>query len=551
VKRSLYWIHRWVGVVLALFMLVWFASGLVIMYSTTLNQDRLQQLAHAEGLLPESGWLSLGEAWEISAAERKAAMPEVRADHGAEPRHSPAGSGETARGGDKAAAGADVIIDARLVRKAGLPLWLIEDGSGSRFALSAVDGKLHRVSADEAVRIAAHWVDGDRKGHARVHYVDTVETDSTLRNQASWSPFHRIAVDDGAGSELLISARTGEVIRCSTAFERGLYYAGNWIHLLRFVDVMSPGTARHNVQMWTGFGATAACLTGIIIGWLRWRPGWFGRPTYSGGRTQPYREFWWKWHFWGGLIGGVFALLWGLSGYLSTNPWQIFSNPNPSREQLAHYAGGEIPRVMREWKPAPIAEADEDEEVVELGWHRLGKEAVLLAYTADGRRLSQAVPGAVLRFSESALLDAARRLIGSDAAATQVVQTEYDSYFYPRRGRGIWDRQLPVARIAFDDAAASRLYIDPVDGRILIKQDASRRVYRWAFNLLHYWDFGWLQQRPVWDAWMLTWVAFGLAMSGTSVVLAWKRLKLSFRSKKRVRSNVPVARPSAAESVGG
>jgi uncharacterized iron-regulated membrane protein len=550
VKRLLFWIHRWTGVVLALFMLIWFASGFVIMYSAQLNQDRLQQLAHAEVLRPESGWLSLGEAWERSAAERKAEKVEPHRGHGMGAGHGHGAAAKTVSGGGRSVANPDVIIDARLVRKAGLPLWLIENGLGNRFAVSAIDGSLHKVSSEEAVRIASKWLEVDGKDHNSVAYLGTFATDSTLRNQGSWSPFHRIAVDDSAGTELLISARTGEVLRVSTRFERVLYYVGNWIHLLRFVDVVSPGETRHTVQMWIGFGAALACLTGIINGWLRWRPGWFGRPTYSQGRTQPYRDFWWKWHFWGGLIGGVFALLWGLSGYLSTNPWQIFSNPNPTREQLARYVGGEIPRVMREWKPAPIAEADEDEGVVELGWHRLGNEAILLAYTPDGRRLSQAVPGAVLRFSESALLDAARRLIGQDAVATQDVQRDYDSYYYPRRGRGTWDRQLPVSRVAFDDDAASRVYIDPVDGRLLIKQDTSRRVYRWAFNLLHHWDFGWLNTRPVRDVWMIVWVTLGLVISGTSVVLAWKRLQVTFRSKKRVRSNGPVARPSTAETVG-
>jgi uncharacterized iron-regulated membrane protein len=535
-KRSLYWIHRWVGVVLALFMLVWFASGLVIMYSENLNQTRPQQLAHAETLSPEAGWLSLGEAWERSAAERKAET------------EGPAG-GAAAAG--KPGAGPEVIVDARLVRAADRPLWVVENGPGKRFAISAVDGKLHRVSVEEALRVALHWVD-ERGRHTPVSYLDTIDTDSTLTNQAPWKPFHRIAVDDGAGTELLVSARTGEVIRVSSAFERGLYYTGNWIHLLRFLDVFSPGETRHTVQMWTGFGATLACLTGLVIGWLRWRPGWFGKPTYSQGRTQPYRDFWWKWHFWGGLIGGTFALFWALSGYLSTNPWQIFSNANPSRGELAAYFGQELPAAMRDWKPAPLELGEGDGRVVELGWRRLADEALLLAYTADGRRLPQAVPGAAARFSETTLVSAARRLVGQGGEATGTLQGEYDSYYYPRRSRSTWDRPLPVARVDFADAAGSRLYLDPVDGRILIKQDQSRRVYRWVYSMLHYWDLGWLQVRPLWDTWMLAWVLLGLAMSGTSVVLGWKRLKVTFRSKTRARSAVPVGRRAAvAESAGG
>lgn len=542
-KRTLYWLHRWVGVVLALFMLVWFASGLVIMYSENLNQTKLQQLAHAEPLQPEAGWLSLGEAWQRSAAERKAWADAEAANKPPEAQRTGGGAGQ---GKGKPGAGPEVIIDARLVRVAGQPYWVVENGPGKRYAISAVDGKLRRVTVEDALRVVSQWVKvGD--GHALpVSYVGTIDTDSTLNNQDSWRPFHQIAVEDGHGTELLVSGRTGEVIRVSTGFERGLYYTGNWIHLLKFIDVFSPGETRHTVQVWVGFGATLACLTGLIIGWQRWRPGWFGKPTYSQGRTQPYRDFFGKWHFWGGLIGGTAALAWGLSGYLSTNPWQVFSNANPSRGELAAYFGAELPKVVRDWQPAPLPEGEDAAKVVELGWRRLGDEAVLLAYTPDGRRLPQTVEGAASKFSDAALTDAARRLIGQDSAApTLTSQAEYDSYFYVRRGRPTLDRNLPVSRVDFADEAGSRLYIDPVDGRVLIKQDQSRRVYRWAFNLLHYWDFGWLQVRPVWDAWMLLWVGLGLAMSATSVVLGWKRLKLTFKIKPR-KASAPAAAPVAA-----
>lgn len=541
-KAALFWIHRWAGVVLALFMLVWFASGLVIMYSETLNQGREQQLAHAEALKPQAGWLSLGEAWERSAGERKALAEAEKAKAGESGKPAP-----VANAGGKPAVGPNVIVDARLARVAGQPYWLVENGPGKRFAISALDGKLHRVTVEDALRVAQRW--GDLAGHgpAPASYLDTVENDSTLNNLDTWKPFHRIAVDDGEGSELLVSARTGEVIRASTAFERGLYYAGNWIHLLKFVDVFSPGETRHTVQLWTGFGATLACLTGLIVGWLRWRPGWFGKSTYSKGRVHPYREFWWTWHFWGGLIGGVAALSWGLSGYLSTNPWQIFSNANPSRAELSAFLGESIPAVMRDWKPAPLGE--DDGRVVELGWRRLGGEASLLAYTADGRRIPQPIDGAASAgFSAAALHEAAKRMIGKDVEATQAAVDDYDSYYYPRRGRGAWDRPLPIVRVDYADDAGSRLYVDPVDGRILVKQDRSRRVYRWAFNLLHYWDFGWLQIRPVWDVWMLSWIALGLAMSATAIVLAWKRLKLTFRVKRRKIQTAPApvpARPTA------
>ena len=43
----LYQVHRWVGLVLGLFMFFWFSTGLVIMYAHPTTQSHSEQLALA------------------------------------------------------------------------------------------------------------------------------------------------------------------------------------------------------------------------------------------------------------------------------------------------------------------------------------------------------------------------------------------------------------------------------------------------------------------------------------------------------------------------
>ncbi len=50
-------LHRWIGVVLALFMLFWFASGSIIAFVGSSSIGRADQLAHGASLTPEDGWL--------------------------------------------------------------------------------------------------------------------------------------------------------------------------------------------------------------------------------------------------------------------------------------------------------------------------------------------------------------------------------------------------------------------------------------------------------------------------------------------------------------
>ncbi|PPD41273.1 MAG: peptidase [Methylobacter sp.] len=526
-NRLLYEIHRWVGIALAAFMLMWFFSGLVIMYSPTITQTRSEQLAHAETLAPEVGWLSVGEAWERSAGQRKA-LDKTK------PKEAK---------GDEVAAS---MADARLVRSADEPLWLVEDSKGQRWALSALDGSLHKTSAGQALKIAEHWYELDSGGDiAQAKHLATLDKTIMLRNQDALAPFHQVAVG-GHGGQLLISSKTGEVLHASTQMGRAFYWAGNWLHLFKPLEAIGLGKVRGDVQMYSGLAATVATLTGLVIGWLRWRPGFGGRPTYSQGRTQPYREFWFKWHFWSGLLGGTVMLFWALSGFLDTNPGKVFSQTNPNRQEINRYLGDGLPSVMRHWQPVlplELAAAVEGDDVVELSWKRLDNEAVLLANTRDGQRLPQAVEGGKARFDGASLLAAVGRIAAKSAVASQVLLNGYDSYYYARQDQSLVEKPLPVLLVTLADDAGTRLYIDPQDGKLLSKVDRSARVLRWVYSALHHWDFGWLRYRPLWDVWMLAWVSFGLVLSVSSLIIGWRRLKQTFGFKKSASRKISARKP--------
>ncbi|MDR1887951.1 MAG: PepSY domain-containing protein [Zoogloeaceae bacterium] len=511
-NRLLFLAHRWLGVALALFMLLWFVSGLVIMYSSSINQNRNQQLTHAEPLRLEQGWLSFGEAWERSAEERAA-----------EPSDT---SGK--------ADGEIGIIEARLLRQGGHPLWLAEDTRERRYAISALDGHLWRATPEDALTIATDWLvrEGRAEEARNLQYVNTQEKTAILRGQDRLAPFHRVSLQNALGGELMVSATSGEVVQVSNALERGTYWAGNWLHLFRFLDLAGWGGARNDVLLWSIALSLAACVTGLIVGWLRWRPGWGGKPTYKEGRVHPYRAFWFRWHFWAGLIGGIVATLWAFSGLLNPLQASLFSPAAPSRDALGQYYGAGIPEKIRNWQPAlTIPEAD---EIVQLVWRRLGDDAVLLAHKANGERIRTSPDD----FSGTKLTAAVERLTNTDAQVEKQAEliTDYDSYYYLRHRRGAYDRPLPALRVKLEDSAATHVYLDPLDGRMLLRTDASRRQYRWLFSALHHWDIPGLYRRPFWDVWMLVWLSFGLVLGVSSVVLGVKRLKVTFLRWDRAKA---------------
>jgi uncharacterized iron-regulated membrane protein len=480
---ALLFLHRWIGVVLAAFMTLWLGSGLLIVLTDPPATDRAAQLAHADFLAQQPNWIGPEETWR--------------------------------RGGEGA-----LPAEARLVRKAGAPYWLFKKPSGEVVALSATDAAPHVFSADDAGLIAADWLAApgeEESARSAVVYLGQGEAPPYIRNAEGLGPFHTLAVDDGWGTHLIVSSRSGDVLASAGALRRAFYYAGSWIHTFHPLDFL--GENRRLVLAWAGGLAAAASLSGLIVGWIRWRPGLFGRPTYSGGRRQPYRRFWLATHFWTGLIGGTFALLWALSGFLSTNPGGLFSPANLSPAEIAAYVGAADPRD--DFRLPSHDVADE----VELSWRRLGDQTILVGVAADGDRVP--LRAADDRFAPDAIPAALRRLIGYTPIAAQTEISQYDSYYYRNRRQSAIDRPLPALKIDLADAGGTRLYIDPIDGRILLRQDASRRAYRWLFNGLHHWDFGFLAARPAWLAWELTWVPIGLVLAISAFVLGWRRLQVT------------------------
>jgi len=52
------------------------------------------------------------------------------------------------------------------------------------------------------------------------------------------------------------------------------------------------------------------------------------------------------------------------------------------------------------------------------------------------------------------------------------------------------------------------------------------------------------QQRWLWNAWMAVWIAFGLTLSASAVVLGWRRLRRTFgvsAAKQPVKPAKPLA----------
>lgn len=475
--RWLYWSHRWFGIATCLLFALWFVSGIVMMY---VPYPRLTDAERLAGGAPiDWNRVKLGPTEALRRAKQA---------------HFPK----------------ELVLD----MAAGEPAWRIT-GDTRRIALSAVDG--HLLSAPDATTAV---VAARRFAHGLpVAHVEKIADDQwTVAQGFAWArPLWKISLTDKERTQLYVSSSSGEVVQNTTARERIWNWIGAVPHWIYLTEIRRDGAVWRQVVLWISGIAMVVGISGLWIGILRIRL----RRRYRNGATSPYSG-WMKWHHVTGLAGGIFAITWVFSGWLSVNPFEWFArNGNSGGPALyAAHEGADFPAPEMDTLGARSDTASE----AQFAW--IGGRAVITLTSASGRKKIVHPDGRPIRFTQGDLIENARRLLPGIPIESSSVLTEPDIYWYSH-GR---DRPLPVVRVVFADTDRTWVTIDRTTGALLSQQNANGRSYRWLFNALHGFDLPvLLRNRILRDPLMWLLSAFGIVMSLSGIVIGWRRLTNRYR----------------------
>ncbi len=498
-KRAVYLVHRWMGIGACLLMVLWFVSGIVMLFIGYPKLTPWERMAHLPALDPSQIRIPVDQAL---------ARPELP--------------------------GAGSINDIVLTSVAGRPVYRLRDGNGHLYVVDAADGRvMPRADAMQAAAAARAWA-GSSAGAAR--YVDTVSEDRWTHSGAlnPHRPLLRVQLDDHAQTLLYVSSATGEVVLDAPLAQRAWNYLGAWLHWLYFLRDRPVDPGWSWIVIVLSAGATVVALTGTLVGLWRWR----FRGRYKSGSRSPYRDAYLRWHHISGLLFATIACTWIFSGLMSMNPLGVFAAQGP-RPDIAAYQGaspgllrpatgaGDALRALQARSYAPR----------ELAWRVLDGRPYLLARDGannsrlivdDGTRQGIAVPAILAQWPQDLLLSAARRLLTAPIVDMRLLD-RYDAYYYgraPEAMNGALERRLPVWRLKYQDDADTWVYVDAHTGDVALSADRAQRRGRWLFNFLHSWDLP-LMLRDV--ASRLTVLVIlslgGLVLSLTGVVIAVARLR--------------------------
>jgi hypothetical protein len=489
VQSGLTFAHRWIGIVVSLMVVVWFASGIAMIY--------------------------FGGMPGITAQTRLDHLPALDL---AGVRLTPAQAAARLEFPDGAGAPVLVSIQGRPAYRfahAGNATVFADDGAG----LMPLDERAGAMVARQYLRQPA----ASPRFVARIDSPD--QWTLTLRGVF---PLLKYAAD---GTQLYVSTLTGEVVQATTRGERAQAWISTIPHWLYFSGL------RQNQPVWYWIVVTLATLACVLAA--------LGLVLAITHRRIPYRGGM-RWHYITGAVFGVFALTWAFSGLVSMEPFGWTDAPDLRLDPQA-LSGGEPdltaydtvdfaalgalaqPRFIKALDFRRILDAhyvtlqtSAYTDAKALPPERLhapydvgrGREGDVLVDVATLARHDQA-------FDARALVD---RLVAS-APGVRITELavlgDYDDYYYSRSRQ----QPLPVLRVKLDDPAQTWLYVDARAARLLSQVHRSSRLERWLYSGLHSLDFRfWYAKRPLWDFGMLVLLLGGLAGSGLGLYHGIRRL---------------------------
>ena len=472
-KRQLHLWHRWLGIGVGVLVLLWFGSGIVMMYMPYPALTEQERMAWLSPIDPAKVRISAWDAWLTTA---QPGLPGA----------------------------------VRLNTVAGRPVYHFQAGP-SLHSIWADTGAALQVTDGMAAEAARSAVPG-----ARVLSVERLQLDQwTFGRVAMHRPLYRVDAGDAAGSVLYVSGRTGELVRDTTRSERAWNWAGSVIHWIYFTPLRTHGEPWRQVVMWTSAVALMLAMTGMVLGLQRVRL----RRRYAGGARSPYKG-WQAWHHWLGLILGTLTLTWLFSGWLSVTPFGWLSSPGITAQDRLAFANGPLDRA--DLSVAMQLAARSVPDVLELEWRRVDGKLYLSALERTQRRLLDAHSGAAVgALPTNVLLRAVQATRPAAPLKDAVMLSSEDNYYYSHHSQAAF----PVLRVQFQLPDETTFYADPVQGQLVGYADRNSKWTRWLFNGLHQFDFASIvRTRPVWDALVVSLCLLGAVLSITGVVLGWRRL---------------------------
>jgi hypothetical protein len=463
--------HRYLGLVMSVPMLVWFLSGVVMIYVPYPHISEKQRLRALEPI-----------AWQACCRTEEVAVDDDSR-----------------------------VVSAQVENHSGQPVLRLRLADSSNSTVDLTRGTAIHIDHEHARAIAIDAMPRITGGSFRLVNGEQIEADQWTIGLGAGKPLFRFTFDDPDRTRIYISGTNGQVVLCTTATQRFWNWLGAIPHWFYYAAL------RQHAELWSEILVGAAVLgtfltaLGVFLGIAQIK---------FGAAFSPYRG-WHYWHHVAGLLFGLATLAWVFSGLVSMNPWGFLEQRSDAAAQRR--LEGRTPRWSEVRSSLNVVHSrSEVGDAVSITAAPFGGQLYWMAKRKDGTTTRLDAAGAAAALSESELSAAARRIAGSKDISEAGILADEDAYYF-RRTEAL---DFPVYRVIVGDADHTRYYLDAKSGDLLQLVDRNGRWYRWLFSGLHRFDFAdWVRARPIRDIALLACMTGGLCLAIAGTYLAFARIR--------------------------
>ncbi|MCE2615554.1 MAG: PepSY domain-containing protein [Phocaeicola sp.] len=495
INRFIYTLHKILGTILSILFLMWFLTGIVMIYHQFPSANRDEKMAKYDAL-PDS--LPSIDNIAQRLTNKKPKRLSVYSYLG------------------KTYFSASEEISTR--SRNGNPERLMADSTQI----------IPVVNADYINKVAALWCDGP------IAKVDT------LNKLEQWIPFDRLKKDfpiykfyfsDKDRTQLYISSITGEVLQQTTHAERIWAWIGAIPHWVYFTWLRHDVDLWKDVIIWISIIGIFMLIAGFYIAIRSFRIS----VKRGKGLSSPYKKKWYRYHHIYGTIFGIFLLTWILSGMYS-----LTDTPKWLGKEYKEYPSH---KIMSQGV-LPLNEYKLDYrnvihqytgKVTQITWSSFynipiyqiqlkGEDKMLYVDASENSIVS-------LDITKKIVTDAIQKTHGNEPF-TITKMTEYDNYYLDRKGK----LDLPVWKVKVDNADNTVYYINPNTGNFRSVNNHSRwhfLLYQ-GFHSLRYKVF--IGHNTLWTVVMWGLLLAGAFVSLTGLVLGIKYIIRLFKKPNKLNN---------------
>lgn len=456
-NKSIREIHKYSGILIALFFTMWFVSGIVLLYHKYPKVSQEDLYAHMENLTADS-------------------LPYIK---------DIPGMTDTTK-----------VSTLTLGKMFGMNVWNISDASGKRdnkmAAKSSSSGRQYILAIDTLIplkkatstqldSIACTWA-----GCKNITKVDT------LHERQQWIlydryekslPILRYCFDNPEKTEVFISRKNGDVLQFTTRSQRIWAWLGAIPHKFYFKGIRTDTERWKTFITIGGLICLIASLSGMYIGIYYLSINKRNRKSF----TSPFKKRMWRYHHIAGLLFGIFLIGWSISGSLSTQripKWLVGYDGDYTVSATKFW--GKKPLKLKDYKLDYREVLKTYPDVKQISWQHFGNTPAYQIVSGDQEiyvDASQSDKVIPLYIPKEEIETAVKKYFGETSGYRISMMDEYDEYYLSTKGQ----YPLPVWKIEIDDSDGSRLYVSPSDGYIKYLNQ-NRMVKKWLFSAAHYLD---------------------------------------------------------------